>query len=386
MSDINTLHIIPDDKFSNMVYRDFERFGYNNKYVVLGELQDYKYIKGWSPVCIKKNCLSKYITDNNIDIVIFHSLLDKFIVTRLPKNIVIVWCGWGYDYYPYLMSNLYPQGMVLTKTKIIIGSISKIKKNSFFGIIRRGYRFGRRKLLSIIYPPQKILEHIDFFIPVISSEYEMIKKMHPWLSSKYASWKYGTIEDDYYVEIGKSDITDNILVGNSATPENNHIEAFDYIYNHTDWRKRKIYCPLSYGNEEYALKIKAYGQNLFGENFVPLMTFMDKSAYNRILASCEFLVFNHIRQQALGNVISGLAMKKTLILNEINPLCSWLKKSKIEVMTLNIEPPLQPLPESILTRNKAIIDNIWSKQAIAENVQKINELLHEAVMQKKNNL
>ncbi|RKQ40369.1 TDP-N-acetylfucosamine:lipid II N-acetylfucosaminyltransferase [Enterobacter sp. R1(2018)] len=382
MNDFNTLHIVPDDKFSNMVHRDFESFSENNKYVVLGKVKKYKYIKDWFPENIKKQSLCKYIINNNIKVVIFHSLLDKFMVTKLPKNLIIVWCGWGYDYYPYLMSGLYPHGMVLTKTKAILNANSKIKNNSLIGFLTGAYRVGRRKLLNLFYPPQKVIKNIDFFIPIISSEFKIIKEMNPWFTCNYASWNYGTIEDDYSIDYSEYSAGENILVGNSATPENNHIEAFNYILENINWQQCKIYCPLSYGNAEYGIKICNYGKKLFGENFIPLLDFMDKKKYNKILASCKLFIFNHIRQQALGNIISGLAMEKTIILNKINPLCSWLEENNIMFITADNTLPLKTLSNDDLINNKKQIEKIWSRSAIAAKTSRLNELLHEAAMQK----
>ena len=276
MDNLNTLHVVPDDKFSNMVYRDFERFGINNKYICFDDAADFKYIKGWLPDKIKKSDLNAYIKTNNIDIIIFHSLLDKFIITKLPQKLVVVWCGWGYDYYAYLLSKYYPHGMILEHTKSVLEDSKKKKKYAIATVLKGGYRVARRQLLSIIYPPHKITTCIDYFVPVINSEFKLIREANPWFSCELLSWNYGTLEEDYSISVTENFRSDNILVGNSATPENNHVEAFEFIQSNIDWQCRKIYCPLSYGDNNYANKIKNIGFELFGENFIPVMTVLDK--------------------------------------------------------------------------------------------------------------
>lgn len=383
MASLKTLHVVPDDKFSNMVYRDFERFGVNNKYICFDKSEEYKYIKGWKPDQIKKRDLNTYIKHHDISIIIFHSLLDKFIVTKLPRNLIVVWCGWGYDYYGYLLSKYYPQGMILQQTKLVFDNSRKKKAITLMEFLRGSYRVARRAILNKIYSPQRIATYIDYFVPVIDTEYKLVCEANSWFSCEYLSWRYGTIEEDYTTSNTDASHSGNILVGNSATPENNHIEAFEFIHSNVDWQSRKIYCPLSYGDLDYAEKIKDAGIKLFGENFIPLMIFLDKNKYNEILSSCELLIFNHTRQQALGNIISGLAMEKVVLLNKINPLCIWLNENNISYLTLDQEINAKTLSTIDKVSNKKEISRVWSKFAVAEKTQKLVEITHDAAMRKK---
>jgi len=61
--------------------------------------------------------------------------------------------------------------------------------------------------------------------------------------------------------------------------------------------------PLSYGDKQYANYISKAGFSYFGENFVPLYDYMSLADYLAVLQSCELAFMNHIRQQALGNVL-----------------------------------------------------------------------------------
>lgn len=383
MASLKTLHVVPDDKFSNMVFRDFERFGKNNKYICFDQTEDFKYIKGWKPDQIRKRELNAFIHKHDISIVIFHSLLDKFIVTTLPRNLVVVWCGWGYDYYPYLLSTYYPQGMILQHTKSVFDASHKKKNITVMDFLSGSFRVARRAILNKIYSPQRITACIDYFVPVINTEYKLVCEANSWFTCKYLSWSYGTLEEDYATCNADAIHSSNILVGNSATPENNHIEAFEFIHSNVDWQSRKIYCPLSYGDLNYAESIKDAGMKLFGNNFIPLMTFLGKYEYNEILSSCDLLIFNHIRQQALGNIISGLAMEKVILLNKRNPLCRWLNENNISYLTLDQEINAETLSIIDKASNKKEILRVWSKSAIAEKTQKLVEITHDAAMRKK---
>lgn len=109
--------------------------------------------------------------------------------------------------------------------------------------------------------------------------------------------------------------TVQILLGNSATKENQHIEALDVLQQFAQERMR-IICPLSYGDAEYAKKIAEYGKRQFGNKFVPLMDYLSYEQYLDILASCDIGVFNNDRQQGMGNIFVLLAMGKKVFLRQ----------------------------------------------------------------------
>lgn len=92
-----------------------------------------------------------------------------------------------------------------------------------------------------------------------------------------------------------------IQIGNSADKRNNHIEVLNELIKFKE-ENIKIFCPLSYGDKEYANYISEYGTNLFGDKFVPMLDFMPYSEYIEYLNSIDIAIFNNDRQQALGNI------------------------------------------------------------------------------------
>ncbi|MBP0048093.1 TDP-N-acetylfucosamine:lipid II N-acetylfucosaminyltransferase [Marinobacterium sp. AK62] len=105
----------------------------------------------------------------------------------------------------------------------------------------------------------------------------------------------------------------NILVGNSADPSNNHIESLEKLLPYKE-DEIKIFVPLSYGNHEYAKKVIETGKAWFGENFVPITSFMEFDEYLKFLKTIDIAIFNHNRQQAMGNTITLLGMGRTVYL------------------------------------------------------------------------
>lgn len=105
----------------------------------------------------------------------------------------------------------------------------------------------------------------------------------------------------------------NILLGNSADPSNNHIEALERLLPFKD-QAIKIYAPLSYGDQTHAKKVINQGKAWFGDKFLPMTDFMPFEQYLEFLKSLDIAIFNHQRQQAMGNTITLLGMGKTVFM------------------------------------------------------------------------
>ncbi len=108
---------------------------------------------------------------------------------------------------------------------------------------------------------------------------------------------------------------DNILLGNSASATNNHLEAFDLLSEY-QLGDRKIVAPLSYGCPRYAKEIESEGRKQFGDRFIPLTSFLPIDEYNQCMSSCGIVIMNHYRPQAVGNIIAALYMGSKVFLND----------------------------------------------------------------------
>lgn len=104
-----------------------------------------------------------------------------------------------------------------------------------------------------------------------------------------------------------------VVVGNSATKENHHIEVLRMLERFRG-EKIEIYCPLSYGNAPYREEIIKEGSKIFGEKFHAITEWMDRDDYFRFLSTCDIGIFNNDRQQAMGNITAMLFMGKKIYL------------------------------------------------------------------------
>ena len=180
--------------------------------------------------------------------------------------------------------------------------------------------------------------------------------------------------------MGARVMNDNILLGNSASATNNHLEAFELLQN-LPIQQRKIIVPLSYGSENYANKIINKGKKLFNFNFSPLVDFMSLHDYNEYLEQCGIVIMNHYRQQAVGNVLSMLWIGAKVFLDERNTLYHYL--NRIGVIIFSIQKDLTKNNLEVFTLlsndeqdiNRKILQQEVGQEHLMKQLQKQFELL-----------
>jgi hypothetical protein len=163
----------------------------------------------------------------------------------------------------------------------------------------------------------------------------------------------------------------NILIGNSADSSNNHAEIIDKIKK-LKCSSVKIIAPLSYGEKEYARQIAELGEREFGENFIAITNFMSHEEYLKILAGVDIAVFNHRRQQGMGNIISLLGMGKTVAIR--SDVSTWEFLSDMGIVlrdTLNLD--ISMLSAAVIDSNVKIIQEKFTCKLLASQYRNILE-------------
>lgn len=360
-----------------MAYKVFETSApKRSRYIIIGKPAPLKYIKNFQPEFLSVCDIRKTFQSSEIGAIVFHSMPhhSQHLIKHIPHDKKIVWLGWGYDYYDNLLKNLYPKGLTLPKTAELFRALAHKKSirerlhNKTLWEIARAIK---RKIST--WPrtsknrKKTLLGRVDYFIPVLESEYEMAKADNPWLNAIYLPWNYGTVEDDFINSEPLYCTGENILVGNSAASENNHIETFEFIKENFHISTKRIFCPLSYGDPDYAQAVANTGRAYFGENFVPLMEFIDKQEYIKLLTTCGYVFMNHIRQQALGNICILMMAGAKIYLNSDNPLYSWLKQRGAYIELINRQGTgrkyLAPLSGIEKEKNRSIIFTHWNRNS-----------------------
>lgn len=159
---------------------------------------------------------------------------------------------------------------------------------------------------------------------VIKGDFDLAKK---WYKSKgilkraMYSTPLNTLEIDRIVESIPRiyEGTLNIQIGNSASVENNHFEILDLLEKYKG-ENILIFALLSYGDKDYGDKVIAYGRSLFGSKFIGITNYMDFSDFVGFMNSMDVIIFNHERQQAFGNLLLGIYLKKKIFMNSASTI------------------------------------------------------------------
>lgn len=121
------------------------------------------------------------------------------------------------------------------------------------------------------------------------------------------------VEEAGMVSSEKENMNRRIVIGNSSTDSNRHLELFEKI-KHLDLINVDLYCPLSYGEKEYRDEVIKQGYELFGNHFHPLTEYMKYEEYVKFLCTCDVGIYYNNRQQALGNINRMLDLGKKVYL------------------------------------------------------------------------
>jgi dTDP-N-acetylfucosamine:lipid II N-acetylfucosaminyltransferase len=308
------------------------------------------------------------------DLIVFHSLNSSIYpeLANIPDDTPTLWLGWGFDYYDDFLNH---NSLLLKKTQCLYKNIEltgpKRFANNLLKKLMNHLLYKRRKLRAI--------ERLTVFSPVLPKEYEMVRKSHNWRQfPKYGAWNYGTIEDNFINGFKNQTVSgDCILVGNSATYTGNHLEAFDLLVNIRD-NDRKVVVPLSYGEPPLAKKLVLVGEGLFSDNFEPLTDFMPIQDYVNIIRKCGFVIMNHIRQQAIGNIVIMLYLGARVFLRMENPAYDFFKKMGVVISTVQELEAQQelldiPLTTDERTKNRELVSEYWSRDKSISRTKKLIE-------------
>lgn len=327
------LHLMLDDKFMDYFIQQSEEVspGSSTYWVAQEKLiSDLNRVTSPKAIGIQwsKTSLEKLVQEaNTYSKIVLHSFFFSDLLSftkKIEKTIPIVWMFWGGDGYTFAMDQ---DRWYLPFTKLY--KKQKASKNENF--VKSLYSEFKLKYLRFkeAITTRRLIMQVDVCATWVKFDYEMIKHINPRMKWRYYS--YFTTSDinfDFIDRLDTTKINEGIWLGNSATDTNNHLDALNYLHS-VGW-KGKIFVPLSYGDAAYRDDIIRYGSDKFGQQFHPIVEYLSLNRYYELMNSCAFVWMNHIRQQAAGNTLAALYMKKAVIMNEDNNLYKTLKEWGIQ--------------------------------------------------------
>lgn len=270
----------------------------------------------------------------------------------------VVWSGWGTDYY----------GTIASPRKGLLGpqSRSAVPPQA---VTRRLYSalYGTLRMEPLL---RQAARASAYFSAPVPDDLAVFRKRFSTFGGEYAQLNYATVEDT--LAHGPQSIQgQDILVGNSATPENNHLEIFDWLAGQ-DLGDAKVVVPLNYGEQQYASRVIAAGRDRLGDAFSPMTDHLPLDEYNALMASCRTVIMGHWRQQALGNVLRALWQGAHLVLDRRNPISRYLDREGAVFHRLDevrlADLVSMPIDEVSWEINREFLRRRWSRATAVENV------------------
>ncbi|ERK09831.1 4-alpha-L-fucosyltransferase [Serratia fonticola AU-P3(3)] len=266
-------------------------------------------------------------------------------------------------------------GLLSIKIVLILFFIPWVMKKCFWFIwggdlysykAKRNIKWYLKELIR-----RPVIKRMGHLVTYVKGDYELTQKWYG-CSGDFLECLMYTSNVYKYVELPNMESEHiTILLGNSADPSNNHLDALIKISKYKN-ENIKVMVPLSYGEKRYAENVITEGKKLLGDKFIPITEFMSYEKYLSLLANVDIAVFNHNRQQAMGNTISLLGLKKTVYINSYTT--QWQLFNDLNIKVLDVDDfSLKCINENEKNTNVEKIKNFFSDNKLAKQLKFIFE-------------
>ena len=311
------LHLFPDDaKFLGYAKDFFLLPQIENTWFVIGNREDEKlplypnHFESYDSIFDAHNLEVFQTLIEQHDLWFIHYFDSRLIpvVNRFASQKPLIIQLWGGDYARFTYST--PSLIEEETYRITIHANSKTKYLPI-GLSRLYHRLkwklgqGKRAYFSSMSRASEIWT-------LLHEEEVNLFKNWPDLSFSEHKVIYGEFSEE---EISVGQGIPKILLGNSGNSSNNHLEVIQLL-NPLKEQFDHCYLPMSYaGTDEYRKDLaQSIPSNIYSQVSI-LQEMMPKETYFRLVNECDVIIMNHIRQQALGNILYGLCRGKTIYLN-----------------------------------------------------------------------
>ena len=318
------------------------------------------------------------------DCLIIHYMNRHFANTlKYAKNDMLIgWIGWGGDYYPYIQNSL--PSFILPKTRQIYKErfdkqyygFDAIKNTllEFFKLARTSYSNQLNK--NTIH---KTINRLDFLwvnpedMPAFENTFHNFNRCYHRLF-------YYSAEETFEPGPARFNGPD-ILIGNSATPTNNHLDLLELL-RLVDLDNRQIIMPLNYGDKDYANKVVTFAKRLFGTRVRPLLHYMTLQQYHSEISTCSTVLMNHVRQQAATTISTSLYKGARIFLRNENTLRRFYRQ--LGIKTQSIQDDLardsnwcEPLTEEETSHNRKQLKAYWGHDVAITQIKQLCSMIAE---------
>lgn len=368
------LHLLSDDKFADYAIKQFLETDTKSEFILVVPTNEYKLQR---IVAIEKIKIVKYKSEeynkllkslHNFIAIVSHGLFEKWqeeIILASSKETKIAWVFWGGDIYgrpEYIKSFLSVKSKVLFFVKQLKSSVKKKELNP-----------------QIYFANINTFKRINYCLTDVPNDFNFVK-------SNINSYMKALWYNYYSIEQTIGDLKDkvingnNILIGNSSTLENNHLDAFSKL-KQFDLSNRNVIVPLSYGQIWLRRFLLKQGNRVFKDSFYPLVDFLSLDEYNKKILSCSVVIMPHYRPQAMGNLLTAFWLGSKVYMSKKSMLYDYFKRLSVHVFSIEDDlvksnmDALEPLSLDLHKHNQNILIQEYGKENMKIRINKLVEEL-----------
>lgn len=367
---LSICHIFSDAKFVDFSLDYFKSDLFINKAIYIGNDKSYKgkYKNSIEFINYGKNGIEnivKICCKQNI--IIFYNLdyYKAVIANRLPNGAKMVWRFFGTEFYsmPQHQLNFFSDK---TKEALNINRFYRIKVHIID--ILRIFKYTMQLKMTPMAEFNRAINKMKYFLSFDSVEYSNIKK----------NWKTfpQLIELSVLPKIKKisslNKKNNNIVIGNSRAPENNHIDIINLFEKCRSKGSSSLVFPLSYGDMgDYYLRLMNRIKSLNLQIQV-LDDFLPFDVYAEKVVNAKAAIFNTYRQMALGNIFLFLGNDVKVYLSERNPSYNWLRNLGFSIYSVETNLKNDIINNDLILestqaeRNRSIMDKFSDDHSVVK--------------------
>lgn len=355
------LHIAPDNTFTNKFFENLQELGLagNNRIIIrTGEknLKSVKHDLPFAPLYSSRfdSLVGKTMDYEKVFLHYFTPLMYRWVAKNDFRK--LNWMVWGGDLYNLpSLDNFCYEPLTLEKY---------VKRN--------------RSLQSRLYELKIFLTQSPFS----KNAYSKVSNILTWMTEEYkfaidnlpveAQHKFFFYEnhvpyhqlDSVAQPVKKNSDRSVLIVGNSGSPTNNHLDAVQFLEDNRV--NADLIFPVSYGDPHYTAFLKkeikfSFGEVKFLERYMPF------DEYLGMIASSDGLIMNSLRPQGYGNILMMMYLEKPVFLNDRNTSLPDLDKAGLKWLSLDALKAPDPIKTQIV--NKSAVLNFLSHERLIREYQ-----------------
>jgi len=211
---------------------------------------------------------------------------------------------------------------------------------------------------------KEFIKKIKYIVHFMQEEYDLIKERFDNKGEFFELLSYEQFFDIFKFR-NLCFESNFIQIGNSADPSNEHLILLQKVK-----KSENVLLPFVYGGDKnYRKKIIVKVKKEFPNNFI-LLKPLNYVKYIKLLSKVKVGLFNHKRQQSLGNMIILLLLGKKIYLR--NDITSWFffKRLGLEIFDISDEVD-KNFSKMQAMKNIRILNKFFNKKRLLNDLDRI---------------